>query len=104
MKLFVTGGTGFIGEHLVRALLERGDEVRALVRSRAGLDGLAVERVEGDLADARALQEGMKGVDGVFHLAARLRSAGDACPDTRRWARDLLGSPRGGVVAAPRTS
>jgi hypothetical protein len=40
----------------------------------------------------------------LFHLAARLRSAGDACPDTRRWARDLLGSPRGGVVAAPRTS
>ena len=67
---FVTGASGFVGANLVRALLERGWRVRALVRGAApSLDGLDVERVPGDLFSAR-LPDAMDGCDAVFHLAA----------------------------------
>ena len=75
----VTGGTGFIGAHVARALLEEGDvEVRALVRAGSdtrNLDGLAVERVAGDLADATSLRAAVAGADVVFHVAARYELA-----------------------------
>lgn len=73
MKAFVTGGTGFIGRHLVRKLRERGDEVTALVRtpSKAGaLRDLGVTIVEGDLSDEAAIREGVTGAEGVFHVGA----------------------------------
>ena len=73
MRAFVTGGTGFIGGGLVRRLLKAGHEVRALVRPDADtqqLDGLAVERVAGDLRDAESLHRGVAGCDWVFHVAA----------------------------------
>ena len=73
MRAFVTGGTGFIGGAVVRHLLEAGHEVRALVRAGADtrqLDGLPVERVEGDLRDGKGLQEGVAGCEWVFHVAA----------------------------------
>ncbi len=75
MKAFVTGGTGFVGAHLVRALLERGDQVTCLVRSPAkaaaqGWTGVRV--VHGDLGDADALREGCSGSDAIFHLAGRI--------------------------------
>lgn len=76
MTAFVTGGTGFVGGHIVRALLDRGERVRCLVRaaSEAGaLAGLDVERVGGDLADAEALRRGISGCDLVFHAAADYR-------------------------------
>jgi dihydroflavonol-4-reductase len=67
---FVTGASGFIGANLVRALLDAGWRVRALVRGAAPtLDGLAIERVRGDLFTP-ALAEAMEGCDAVFHLAA----------------------------------
>lgn len=75
MKAFVTGGTGFVGSHLVEELLERGYEVRCLVRSDPKwLDGLPVETVRGDLFDAEALREGMRGVDVVHHVAGLTRA------------------------------
>lgn len=73
MKVFVTGGTGFIGGEVVRQLRARGDEVACLVRSpeKAGkLRGLGCELVSGDLGDAEALRAGMKGCDGLVHAAA----------------------------------
>lgn len=71
MDVFVTGATGFLTGAVARGLLARGDRVRALVRdpSRArGLDG--AELVRGDLADAAALEHGMRGADAVVHGAA----------------------------------
>jgi dihydroflavonol-4-reductase len=73
MRAFVTGGTGFIGGAVVRRLLESGHEVRALVRAGADtrqLDGLPVERVEGDLRAPETLRRGVSGCDWAFHVAA----------------------------------
>jgi len=84
MNVFVTGGTGFIGGAVVQRLLEAGHEVRALVRPGADtrqLDGLPVERVEGDLRDAESLRRGVAGCDWVFHVAALYSYWGHAWED-----------------------
>jgi len=73
MRAFVTGGTGFIGGAVVRHLIRGGHQVRALVRPGAGtqqLDGLPVERVDGDVRDSESLRGGVAGCDWVFHVAA----------------------------------
>ncbi len=73
MKVFVTGGTGFIGGEVVRQLRARGDEVVCLVRSpekASKLKELGCELVSGDLGDAEALRAGMEGCDGLIHAAA----------------------------------
>ncbi len=72
MRYFVTGATGFIGGVVVRKLLDRGDEVVAIVRDPGRARHLAdqgVELVRGDVADRDSLVEPMRGVDGVFHIA-----------------------------------
>jgi UDP-glucose 4-epimerase len=72
----VTGGAGFVGSHLVDALVERGASVRVLDNfatgqwANTGRFGDAVQIVEGDLRDAETVHEAMTGVDVVFHLAA----------------------------------
>jgi UDP-glucose 4-epimerase len=76
MRVLVTGGAGFIGSHLVDALLGAGHEVRVLddfstgrrenLRHRAG----AIELFEGTILDPEALRRAMEGVEGVFHEAA----------------------------------
>lgn len=68
----VTGATGFIGAHVTRLLLERGDDVRITVRDGSVVDnlhGLELERVPCDVLDRRAVRRAMRGVDRVFHLA-----------------------------------
>jgi len=72
MKAFITGGTGFIGSHLIRKLLDQGYEVRALVRSQAAaaiLEAIGVQPVWGDISSREAMLPGMQGCDVVFHLA-----------------------------------
>ena len=73
MKVFVTGGNGFIGSVVTRRLAERGDAVRLLLRPTSRttrIDGVPFERVLGDVRDARSVREGMKGCDAVIHLAS----------------------------------
>ena len=73
-KYLVTGGAGFIGSTLVRALLEQGDFVRVLdnfsTGKRENLAGLKVEMVEGDLRDPLAVAKAVADIDVVFHEAA----------------------------------
>ena len=79
-RALVTGGSGFIGAHVVRALIAEGVEVRAFVRREsdpANLDGLPVERAEGDLTDAPSLARALVGVDVLFHVAALYELAGE---------------------------
>jgi dihydroflavonol-4-reductase len=73
MKVFVTGGTGFIGGHVVRLLRERGDEVRALVRDPEKGRPLAdagCELIAGTVSDRAAIADGMEGCDAAIHGAA----------------------------------
>jgi UDP-glucose 4-epimerase len=73
-RTLVTGGAGFIGSNLVRALLERGDEVRVLdnfsTGSRTNLVGLDVEVVEGELRSYERVHNAVRGVEVVYHLGA----------------------------------
>ncbi|MGA2384389.1 MAG: NAD-dependent epimerase/dehydratase family protein [Gemmatimonadales bacterium] len=77
MKVFVTGGTGLVGRHVIAALRRRGDAVRALARSDAAgadLRALGAEPVPGNLLDGRGLGEAIAGSDAVVHAAAILLS------------------------------
>jgi UDP-glucose 4-epimerase len=74
VKALVTGGAGFIGSNLARALLERGDDVRILDNFSTGfrgtLDGLDVEVVEGELRSYERVHASVRGIDVVYHLGA----------------------------------
>ncbi len=75
MKAFVTGGTGFVGAHLVQALRARGDTVTCLVRSPGKAQALGwtdVRLIRGDLDDAAALREGCAGAEVIYHAAGRI--------------------------------
>jgi dihydroflavonol-4-reductase len=80
MTTLVTGAAGFLGSHVARQLVERGDSVRVLLRpasSNRPLTDLPLEYVTGDLRDTASLERAAKGVERVFHVAA----------DYRLWAR-----------------
>lgn len=77
MKAFVTGGTGFIGSHLTDQLLDSNTftEVRCLVRSREKwLQGKDFTKINGDLNDLKALNEGLEDADILFHIAAIVKA------------------------------
>jgi len=72
VRAFVTGATGLVGSHLVEQLVERGDQVRALIRKTSDtefLRDLGVELVCGDLLDASSLFEASRDAEIVFHCA-----------------------------------
>ena len=75
MKAFVTGGTGFVGAHLVQALCARGDTVTCLVRNGTKARALGwsdVRVIPGGLEDAAALREGCAEADVIYHVAGRI--------------------------------
>jgi dihydroflavonol-4-reductase len=79
LRVLVTGATGFTGGHLARALVRRGDTVRALVRDQVRARPLAESGVTlavGDLADAASLDRATHGVDVVYNIAALYRETG----------------------------
>jgi nucleoside-diphosphate-sugar epimerase len=80
-RMLVTGATGMVGSFVVRRALERGYQVRALVRAgadRSLLEGLDVEYTEGDLAEYDSLPPALKDVDLVVHSAAHIGDWGPA--------------------------
>ncbi len=92
----VTGGAGFIGSHLVHALVEKGDTVRVLDDLSTGneenLQGLAVDLTVGDIRDAHLVRDVCDGVDRVFHLAASVSVAASMNEPIHYYDVNLLGS------------
>ncbi|MCH7591453.1 MAG: NAD-dependent epimerase/dehydratase family protein [Planctomycetes bacterium] len=87
MPIFITGGTGFLGVNLVRALVSRGERCRLLVRPnspRIGLDLPEIEFVPGDVTDRDSLRQAMRGCDRVFHLAAWVQATPWGMNEARR--------------------
>jgi len=73
MKVFVTGGNGFIGSVVVRSLVSEKHEVSCLLRPTSNVDriaGLSYTRIEGDVRDAASVKRGVEGCDAVIHLAS----------------------------------
>ena len=73
MKVLLTGATGFVGGAVARALVSRGIDVRVMARAGAdlqNLQGLAVERIEGDLRDEASLRKALTGCRQLYHVAA----------------------------------
>ena len=81
MKILVTGATGYVGGRLVPKLLERGHQVRVIVRDRHRLDDVPwlkkADVIEGDLVDASAVARAVEGVEVVYYLVHSMSSAGD---------------------------
>jgi len=93
MTTLVTGAAGFLGSHVARQLVARGEQVRVLMRpssNNRAISDLSLEYVTGDLRDAASLERAMNGVKRVFHVAA----------DYRLWAKrsqDIYDSNVGGT-------
>jgi dihydroflavonol-4-reductase len=93
MTTLVTGAAGFLGSHVTRQLVARGEDVRVLMRASSNnraISDLSLEYVTGDLRDAASLERATKGVKRVFHVAA----------DYRLWAKhpqDIYDSNVGGT-------
>jgi len=100
VNVFVTGGTGFVGAHLVKALRARGDSVTALVRRPALVQELGwgpeIRIVRGDLDHEAALREGAAGTDVVYHVAGKIaaRNAAEFMATNRDGTANVLEAAR----------
>jgi dihydroflavonol-4-reductase len=97
MRIFLTGGTGFIGRRVAEKLRERGDEVVALVRtpSKAGpLEAAGVEIVRGDLSDTAAIERGAQNADAVIHSGADYRVGAPKGEQESLWEANVRGTER----------
>src|SRR5438132_10438858 len=123
MKALVTGGTGFIGSHLVDRLLAEQHSIRCIVRrtsSRTWLAGKPLELLECDqICDAKLLREAVRGVEVVFHVLGTLTAPNpeafrevnvrpvrmllDACREQGGVKRFLLVGSQGAVGPNPRS-
>ena len=77
MKVFVTGSTGFVGNHVLHTLLDRGHQVRALVRPGSEYKLKQPDKVEviaGEVTESADLIQGMKGCDAAIHLVGIIRA------------------------------
>ncbi len=100
--VFVTGGSGFLGGYLIRALCKRGARVKALARSKdaaAKVKAAGAEPVTGDLDDIPAMQMAMRGCDVVFHAAAYAKDWG---PRDEFFKANVMGTQH--VITAAMTS
>ena len=78
MKTLVTGATGFIGTHLVKALVEKGIDVRCLARKASNTKNIEVFNVEifyGDLLDEQSLEKALEEIEVIYHLAGEVFSS-----------------------------
>ena len=90
MRVFVTGATGFVGAHVARALAAEGATLRLLVRPTSdlrNLEGIAGERVTGDLREPASLRAGLQDCEALVHIAA----------DYSLWVRDPAAMYRSNV-------
>ena len=98
MKVCVTGATGFVGAHVVRALAERGDDVRVIYRNPdrlKALTGLSYRRAKCDVLDYRVLKRALRDAELLFHVAGYVASS----PMERVWQLNARG-PEIAVEAA----
>lgn len=102
-KVLITGATGFIGGHLARALVQRGDEVKCLVRPTSKSQRLAelgARVVEGDVTSPESVREAVKDADYVYHLAGAVK----ALTPGRMWQANTTGSQTVAEACAARTT
>ena len=112
MRALVTGGTGFVGSAVVRALLQERFQVSCLVRPNSdprNLEGLDVTLVEGDLSDRAGLEQALRGCQHLYHVAAFYSTRPDAAAEMLRvnveGSQNVLGAAaQAGVAAIVHTS
>jgi len=98
MRVLLTGGTGFLGKHVARALSAAGHELRLLARATSNPEGLPRgEIVPGDVTDADALLRAGSGCDAIVHMAGLVKSW---VPDPERFDAVNLGGFRNALAAA----
>jgi len=94
MNILITGGTGFIGRHLIRELIGRGYHCTCLVRAKSNVRELGeldnVELVYGDIVDKQSLRTSMREVQVIYHLAGQVGDWG--VPDKRFFAVNVEGT------------
>lgn len=93
MHVLVTGGTGFVGKHLVHALLKNNNTVRLLVRKSSNIkefEGSGVEFSYGDISNKDSLTEALQNIDIVYHLAGQVGQWG--LPDEQFYAINVQGT------------